>query len=152
MGHLQVLERIRACGLVPAVRTREQVLSAIEALSEGGVSIAEVAMSMPGALGALELASGRFGERVLVGAGTILDAESARVSMLSGAQFIVSPIIDRLTIEMPEIRHRCFCRRIIPDRNHRRVGGGRRRGQSISRWARRGAFLHPGAQSPTAAG
>jgi 2-dehydro-3-deoxyphosphogluconate aldolase / (4S)-4-hydroxy-2-oxoglutarate aldolase len=62
--------------------------------------VLEITMTVPGALGAIEQVSRRFGGDVLLGAGTVLDAETARACMLAGAQFVVTPTLDIRTIEM----------------------------------------------------
>lgn len=102
MNKAAVLGRIRDCGIVPAVRveTQEQVLTSIAALREGGIDVAEIAMSMAGAARFLDAALARFGDTILIGAGTVLDAETARICILAGARFIISPALDRRTIEL----------------------------------------------------
>jgi 2-dehydro-3-deoxyphosphogluconate aldolase/(4S)-4-hydroxy-2-oxoglutarate aldolase len=69
-------------------------MRAVEAIKEGGVSILEITLTVPGALAVIESLSARYSTGVLVGAGTVLDAATARHAMLSGAQFIVSPALD----------------------------------------------------------
>ena len=102
MNQSQVLESIRACGIVPAVRveTKAQVLCALKALSEGGIQVAEIAMSMAGAARLMDAALSEFGESMVIGAGTVLDPETARACILSGAKFIVSPTLNTATIEI----------------------------------------------------
>ena len=102
MNKSEVLEKIRTCGLVPAVRvdTEAQALRALEALGNGGISVAEVAMSMAGAARILEAALGRFGQDMVIGAGTVLDPETARHCILAGARFIVSPALNLRTIKL----------------------------------------------------
>jgi 2-dehydro-3-deoxyphosphogluconate aldolase/(4S)-4-hydroxy-2-oxoglutarate aldolase len=102
MNRSQVLESIRACGIVPAVRveTKVQVLRALKSLGEGGVQVAEIAMSMVGAAGLLDAALSEFGDSMIIGAGTVLDAETARACILSGASFIVSPALNPAIIKM----------------------------------------------------
>ena len=97
----QVMEQIRAEGIIPAIRvkTPDQVLCAIRALYEAGVQVAEVAMSMSDAMSSLESSASEFGDRMLIGAGTVLDAKTAKACILAGAQFIVSPGLDLPTIE-----------------------------------------------------
>ena len=98
----EVLGRIKGTGVVAIVRldsadALERVADAIQA---GGVDVIEFTMTTPGALGILELAARKFGGRVVLGAGTVLDPESARAAILAGAQFIVSPSLKRETIEL----------------------------------------------------
>jgi 2-dehydro-3-deoxyphosphogluconate aldolase/(4S)-4-hydroxy-2-oxoglutarate aldolase len=102
MNKSHVLETVHASGLVPAVRvnTEAQALRAFEALGNGGIMVAEVAMSMSGAARILESALSRFGESMVIGAGTVLDAETARHCILAGANFIVSPTVDLQTITL----------------------------------------------------
>jgi 2-dehydro-3-deoxyphosphogluconate aldolase/(4S)-4-hydroxy-2-oxoglutarate aldolase len=97
----QILETIRACGIVPAVRvqTEEQVLRALDALGNGGIEVAEITMSMAGAAQILDSAIARFGTSMVIGAGTVLDAETARHCILAGARFIVTPAVNLATIE-----------------------------------------------------
>ena len=101
MDKLSVLRRIRDCGIVPAVRvaTEAQAMRAVSALAEGGISVAEIAMSMPGAAAILEQAVSRFGHEMLIGAGTVLDPEMAARCIGSGAQYIVTPSLNVTTIE-----------------------------------------------------
>jgi 2-dehydro-3-deoxyphosphogluconate aldolase/(4S)-4-hydroxy-2-oxoglutarate aldolase len=99
MEKQQVLARIRDLGLVPVIRARsaEEASGAVEAIRAGGVDVLEVTMTVPGAIGLIEQLVKRFPD-TLVGAGTVLDAETARACMLAGATFIVSPRLDLGTI------------------------------------------------------
>lgn len=100
MNKTTVMERIRKLGVVPVVRAQSAAEAgrAIEAVLAGGINVIEVTMTVPGAVGAIEQLARRYGDEVLVGAGTVLDAETARACMLAGAQFIVSPALDEETI------------------------------------------------------
>jgi 2-dehydro-3-deoxyphosphogluconate aldolase/(4S)-4-hydroxy-2-oxoglutarate aldolase len=102
MTRQEVLSRIAETGLVPVVRAEsaEEAIRVVDAIREGGVSIFEITMTVPGAIGVMEQVSRRFGADVLVGAGTVLDAETARACILSGARFVVGPALDVGTIEM----------------------------------------------------
>jgi len=97
----KVLEGMKAIGLVPILRA-ESVINALalaEALVAGGVTVLEVTMTVPGAMQVIRrLAESR--PDILIGAGTVLDAETARMCMLEGAQFVVSPALNLKTIEM----------------------------------------------------
>jgi 2-dehydro-3-deoxyphosphogluconate aldolase/(4S)-4-hydroxy-2-oxoglutarate aldolase len=96
----QVLRKIAEVGLVPVVRahTSDEAMRAIDAIREGGVPILEITMTVPGAMGLMESVAKRYGSEVLIGAGTVLDAETARACILAGAQFIVSPSLNLDTI------------------------------------------------------
>ncbi len=89
-------------GVVPVVRTSsaESAIRSIEALYEGGITTAEITMTVPGAVKALEKIADKFGDKILLGAGTVLDPETCRICMLAGAEFFVTPSLDRATIEM----------------------------------------------------
>jgi len=101
-SHEEILRQIRQSCLVPAVRVDKisDVLRSLEALLAGGVIVAEIAMSTPVAVKLLDVALEHFGDRMLIGAGTVLDRETARTTILSGAKFIVTPAFDIATISM----------------------------------------------------
>ena len=93
MNHSQCLDLIRRSGVIAIMRatSSDQLLRAAEAIRAGGVCAIEVTMTTPGALSIIEQATTRFDQDVAFGAGTVLDAESARAAILAGAQFIVAP-------------------------------------------------------------
>ncbi len=97
-----ILSSIIDIGIVPVVRTEtaEGALRAIEAIHRGGIRAAEITMTVPGALRALEKVADQFGDRIILGAGTVLDPETARSCMLAGAQFFVTPSLNLKTIAM----------------------------------------------------
>ena len=97
----EVLQKIRSIGIIPVVRAQsaDEAMQAIDAIREGGIPILEITMTVPGAVGVIEQVSNRYGDEVLVGAGTVLDGETARACILAGAQFIVSPSLNLETIE-----------------------------------------------------
>ncbi|MGW8824176.1 bifunctional 4-hydroxy-2-oxoglutarate aldolase/2-dehydro-3-deoxy-phosphogluconate aldolase [Paenibacillus sp. JNUCC32] len=78
----------------------KDVLNMAKALHEGGVNILEITMNSPNALSAIEEITVELGDRVVVGAGTVLDSETARAAILAGAKFILSPTVDIETIQM----------------------------------------------------
>lgn len=88
-------------GVVGVVRTEssEELLKVARAIKKGGVSCIEIAMTTPNALSVIGEVSGTLDE-VLVGAGTVLDAETARSAILAGAEYLVSPTTDLEMIEM----------------------------------------------------
>jgi 2-dehydro-3-deoxyphosphogluconate aldolase/(4S)-4-hydroxy-2-oxoglutarate aldolase len=102
MHKSEVLQKIRHVGLVPVLRadSEEEALAIAYALEAGGVTILEVTMTVPGAIDAIRRLSREAGDRILVGAGTVLDPETARMCMLAGAQFIVSPSLNLRTIAL----------------------------------------------------
>jgi 2-dehydro-3-deoxyphosphogluconate aldolase/(4S)-4-hydroxy-2-oxoglutarate aldolase len=87
------LSRVLQSGIVAVIRadSGEKLLEVAEALLAGGVEVMEVTFTVPGAVRVLEQVSSQLGDRVLLGAGTVLDSETARAALLAGAQFIVSP-------------------------------------------------------------
>nr|WP_325870191.1 bifunctional 4-hydroxy-2-oxoglutarate aldolase/2-dehydro-3-deoxy-phosphogluconate aldolase [Mammaliicoccus sciuri] len=76
------------------------ILPIVETLYKAGIRAIEVTMNSPKALESIELISNEMKGKVVVGAGTVLDAESARLAILSGATFILSPTVDKDTIRM----------------------------------------------------
>ncbi|MBM7578227.1 bifunctional 4-hydroxy-2-oxoglutarate aldolase/2-dehydro-3-deoxy-phosphogluconate aldolase [Jeotgalibacillus terrae] len=88
--------------MVPIVRGQspEDVLQIARALHEGGVQVIEITLNSPGALQSIEYVSQELGDVMAVGAGTVLDPESARAALLAGASFILSPSINTETIKM----------------------------------------------------
>ena len=100
MNKIEVLQRIRDVGLIPVVRAEsaEQAMRAVEAIAAGGVSVLEVTMTVPGAIGVIEKLVAAYGGEALIGAGTVLDPETARACIQAGAQFIVSPALNEETI------------------------------------------------------
>lgn len=102
MNKSEVLKRIRETGIVPVVRAASSVeaMRVVDAIKEGGINVLEITMTVPGAIHVIEEVAKRFGNDVTVGAGTVLDAATARACMLAGAQFIVSPSLNVETIEV----------------------------------------------------
>jgi 2-dehydro-3-deoxyphosphogluconate aldolase/(4S)-4-hydroxy-2-oxoglutarate aldolase len=105
MNKSDVLQRIRDTGLIPVVRVEsaDQAMRAVEAIKAGGVGVLEVTMTVPGAIGVIEQLAKAYGGEAVIGAGTVLDPETARACILAGAQFIVSPALNEETI--------AFCRK-----------------------------------------
>jgi 2-dehydro-3-deoxyphosphogluconate aldolase/(4S)-4-hydroxy-2-oxoglutarate aldolase len=99
---MSILSRIIDCGVVAVMRAPKGDLLAdvAEALLAGGVEAVEVTFTVPEAHRVLEKVAQRLGDRIVLGAGTVLDPETARVALLSGAQFIVSPTVSLPTIEL----------------------------------------------------
>ncbi len=108
MNKASAVEKLVKTGLVPIVRasSAEEALKVMEAIHAGGISTIEVTMTVPGALKVLEQMADRLGDRVLLGAGTILDPETARAAILAGARFLVSP---NLNVKVIEAARRYSC-------------------------------------------
>jgi 2-dehydro-3-deoxyphosphogluconate aldolase/(4S)-4-hydroxy-2-oxoglutarate aldolase len=100
MNKSDVIQWIKDTVVIPVVRaaSADEAMRVIDAIKEGGVSVLEITMTVPGAVRVIEEVSARYGSDVLVGAGTVLDAETARACILAGAQFVVSPALDLNTI------------------------------------------------------
>ena len=102
MNSTEVVQRIKELGIVPIVRTTDadSAIRAVEAICEGGIPCAEITMTVDGAIHALECVADKLGDRIILGAGTVLDPETARACMLAGAEFFVTPSLNVKTIEM----------------------------------------------------
>ena len=100
MSKAETIKRIRDTGVIPVVRaqTADEAMRAIDAISEGGISVLEITMTVPGALKLIEQVASRYGKDALVGAGTVLDPETATACVSAGAQFVVSPALNVETI------------------------------------------------------
>lgn len=107
----QILSFITDIGVVPVVRTSsaDTAIQAIEAIYRGGIRSAEITMTVPGALKALEKVADQFGDKIMLGAGTVLDPETARSCMLAGAQFFVTPNLRLSTITMCKRYSKVIC-------------------------------------------
>jgi 2-dehydro-3-deoxyphosphogluconate aldolase/(4S)-4-hydroxy-2-oxoglutarate aldolase len=100
MDKQQVMARIRDVGVVPVIRAEsaDEAARAIDAIRAGGVNVLEITMTVPGAVSLIAEVARRVGDDAVVGAGTVLDAETARAVILAGARFVVSPALDVATI------------------------------------------------------
>jgi 2-dehydro-3-deoxyphosphogluconate aldolase/(4S)-4-hydroxy-2-oxoglutarate aldolase len=96
------LDVILQTGIVAILRAdrSENLLSAIQALKDGGVRAVEVTITSPDALPMIVQARSQHGDSMVIGVGTILDPESARAAILAGAQFVVTPTLNHKTIEL----------------------------------------------------
>lgn len=101
-SHFEILSRLIAGKVVAVVRldSGDQLIKVAEALKAGGVTAIEFTVPTPGALDMIKQASAYFGDEVIMGAGTVLDPETARAAILSGAQFIVTPALNLKTIQL----------------------------------------------------
>ncbi|HZY87440.1 MAG TPA: bifunctional 4-hydroxy-2-oxoglutarate aldolase/2-dehydro-3-deoxy-phosphogluconate aldolase [Gemmataceae bacterium] len=99
------LRQVLDCGIVAVVRSPDsrQLVEATRALADGGVTVVEITMTVPNALEVVRQVRQALGDRILLGAGTILDPETARAALLAGAEYLVAP-----TVNLDVIR---LCRR-----------------------------------------
>jgi 2-dehydro-3-deoxyphosphogluconate aldolase/(4S)-4-hydroxy-2-oxoglutarate aldolase len=102
MDKQQVRDRIMEIGIVPVVRASSprEARMAAEAVCEGGIPIVEITMTVPGAVDVIRELSKNSASGVLIGAGTVLNAEAARRCLDAGAQFLVSPGLNLQTVEL----------------------------------------------------
>jgi 2-dehydro-3-deoxyphosphogluconate aldolase/(4S)-4-hydroxy-2-oxoglutarate aldolase len=96
MTSQQQLQRVLDLGIVAIIRapSGEQLVEVSEALLAGGIDVIEVTFTVPGVLGIISQLRDALGDRILLGAGTVLDTESARAAMLAGAEFLVTPTVN----------------------------------------------------------
>jgi 2-dehydro-3-deoxyphosphogluconate aldolase/(4S)-4-hydroxy-2-oxoglutarate aldolase len=96
------LRRVLDCGIVAVVRSpdSQQLVDVARALADGGVDVVEITMSVPDALDVVRQVRRALGDRVLLGAGTILDAETARAALLAGAEYLVAPTLNLEVIRL----------------------------------------------------
>jgi 2-dehydro-3-deoxyphosphogluconate aldolase / (4S)-4-hydroxy-2-oxoglutarate aldolase len=101
MNKQKVRDRILEVGIVPVVRasSAREARMAADAVCEGGIPIVEITMTVPNAVDVIRELSKSAGSNVLIGAGTVLNAEAARRCLDAGAQFLVSPGLNLKTVE-----------------------------------------------------
>ena len=102
MTKLEHMQRIEARGVIAVIRTNNasELIEVTDAIKAGGVDIIEVTMTTPNALSVISSVAAKYDDEVLVGVGSVLDAETARAAMLAGANFVVSPVTKPDIIEM----------------------------------------------------
>jgi len=103
MSKIENLKRIEESGIIAVVRAEssEQALKIAEAVKAGGIQAIEITMTVPGAVEVIrDLAQTYQKNEILIGAGSVLDAETARICLLAGAEYIVSPALDIETIKL----------------------------------------------------
>ncbi|WLD10722.1 bifunctional 4-hydroxy-2-oxoglutarate aldolase/2-dehydro-3-deoxy-phosphogluconate aldolase [Planctellipticum variicoloris] len=96
------LQRVLNTGMVAIIRASsgEQLVNVARALYEGGIDVIEVTFTVPNAVEVLQAVHKDLGKKILLGAGTVLDPETARTAFLAGAQFLVSPTVNLEVIRM----------------------------------------------------
>ncbi len=99
---IEVLKKIVESGLVCVIRadTPDQASRIAEACALGGVAALEITFTVPGASGVIEHLAKNLAGKIIVGAGTVLDPETARIAILSGAQYIISPSLNPETARL----------------------------------------------------
>lgn len=102
MSRERHLQRVLDCGVVAVVRHTDPgpLVEVVRALADGGVTVAEVTFTVPNAVDVIREAKRQLGDRVLLGAGTVLDPETARAAFLAGAEFIVAPSLNLDVVRM----------------------------------------------------
>jgi 2-dehydro-3-deoxyphosphogluconate aldolase/(4S)-4-hydroxy-2-oxoglutarate aldolase len=101
MSRIDTFDQVKEVGIIPAIRTsdRDAAIQAVEAIRVGGIPIIEVSLALKNALDILEAIATTYSQSVLVGAGTVVDAEGVRQAALAGAQFIVTPGFSHEAVE-----------------------------------------------------
>lgn len=99
---MELVEKIKKSGVVSVIRGAnvETIIPIVNALYQGGIRTVEITIESPRALTSLEKISTEFKDRMVIGAGTVLDSESARAAILAGAEFIFAPTVNVDTIRM----------------------------------------------------
>ncbi|WP_286906795.1 bifunctional 4-hydroxy-2-oxoglutarate aldolase/2-dehydro-3-deoxy-phosphogluconate aldolase [Clostridium sp. UBA1652] len=103
MKRSEIIKNIVDIGVVAVIRaeSKEEAIKIIEAVKNGGIKALEITMTVPGAVDIIkELSETYRGEDIIIGAGTVLDPETARACILAGAEFIVSPCLSIETLKM----------------------------------------------------
>ena len=102
MSRQDDLQRVIQSGIVAVIRSQssDQLVQVAEALYEGGVDVLEVTFTVPRALEIIAAVRQKLGNKVLLGAGTVLDPETARAALLAGAEYIVSPVVNTDVIKL----------------------------------------------------
>jgi 2-dehydro-3-deoxyphosphogluconate aldolase/(4S)-4-hydroxy-2-oxoglutarate aldolase len=105
MEKRDVFNRMVSEGLIPVIRVASaaEAVDVADAIKEGGVTVIEITMSVPGALDTIKDLTKKYKDDIIMGAGTILDAETGRAALLAGAQFLVTPT---LNLDLIQLAHR----------------------------------------------
>ena len=111
MDKNQVLQKLQENGVAAVIRadSEEQAVKIVDACIKGGIIGIEITFTVPGAVDIIAALSKRYhGQDVIIGAGTVLDPETARMAILAGAQFIVSPCLNVETVKLC-LRYQVAC-------------------------------------------
>jgi 2-dehydro-3-deoxyphosphogluconate aldolase / (4S)-4-hydroxy-2-oxoglutarate aldolase len=102
MSRIENLQRVLDLGIVSIIRAEsgEQLVDVAQALYDGGIDVIEVTFTVPGVLDIISDVKKALGDKIVLGAGTVLDTESARAAILAGAEFIVTPTVNTDVIQL----------------------------------------------------
>lgn len=102
MNRSEIIDQIENIGVIPVVRAQsaDEAIKAIDAIMAGGINVLEITMTVPGAVKVIKEVSAKFGSDTLIGAGTVLDPETAQACIDAGAKFVVSPALNLDTIAL----------------------------------------------------
>jgi 2-dehydro-3-deoxyphosphogluconate aldolase/(4S)-4-hydroxy-2-oxoglutarate aldolase len=105
MEKREIFNRMIQEGLVPVIRvsSAQEAIDVADAIKEGGVTLIEITMSVPGAIDVIKELAQKYRDEIIMGAGTVLDPETGRAALLAGAQFIVTPT---LNLDVIQLAHR----------------------------------------------
>ena len=105
MEKRDIFNRMISEALIPVIRvsSAKEAIDVADAIKAGGVTLIEITMSVPGAIDVIKELTKKYGDNIIMGAGTILDPETGRAALLAGAQFIVAPT---LNLELIRLAHR----------------------------------------------
>lgn len=112
MEKREIFNRMVVEGLIPVIRVSSapEAILVADAIKEAKGSLIEITMSVPGAIDVIKELATKYGDEVIMGAGTVLDTETGRAALLAGAQFIVTPTLD---LDLIQLAHR-YSAVIIP--------------------------------------
>jgi 2-dehydro-3-deoxyphosphogluconate aldolase/(4S)-4-hydroxy-2-oxoglutarate aldolase len=102
MGKYDVIKKLTDCGVVAVVRAEsaEQGIKVAKACADAGIVGIEITFTVPGAVDIIKALSAEMGNDIVIGAGTVLDPETARAAILAGAKYVVSPCLDVDTVKL----------------------------------------------------
>jgi 2-dehydro-3-deoxyphosphogluconate aldolase/(4S)-4-hydroxy-2-oxoglutarate aldolase len=105
MEKREVFNRMVSEGLIPVIRVTaaSEAIDVADAIKEGGVTLIEITMSVQGAIDVIKELNQKYKDEIIMGAGTVLDPETARAALLAGSQFIVTPT---LNLDVIQLAHR----------------------------------------------
>jgi 2-dehydro-3-deoxyphosphogluconate aldolase/(4S)-4-hydroxy-2-oxoglutarate aldolase len=116
-----VLERLKSSGIIPVMRNMkpDKIVSIVDALLKGGLSTVEITIEQDGGIEAIREVKSHFGEKVCIGAGTVMSSEDVQLAIEAGADFIVTPIVSKTAIVLAN-QNDCFiaCGALTPTEIH----------------------------------